>query len=404
MTTGKHVLIGIGGGIAAYKVCQLISRLYQSGVLMRVILTDAAQQFITPLTVSTLSRHCAYTDIDFWQNSARPLHIELGEWADLFLIAPLTANTLGKLAYGFADNLLTNTVLASRCPILVAPAMNTEMWEQSSVQRNWQILQGEQRYHVLEPTGGLLACDRAGTGRMAEPDQLLRTVQSLLYSQGKRDFLGKNVLINGGGTQEYLDPVRFIGNPATGKMGRAIAQAAIDRGATVTLVHGGNTDIPMIPSPNFRLISVVSADEMYQTMLAHFPTTDYTILSAAVADVKPAHYSPEKVPKNNLPECLPLASVPDIAATLGTQKQPQQILVGFAAQTGNFVKPAREKMARKNLDYIVANPIDRVEGGFGSDQNQCIILGKAGLEQSIPLCSKLQLAHYLLDHLKAQQA
>jgi len=399
MTTGKKVLIGLGGGIAAYKVCQLISRLYQADVSIRVILTNAAQQFITPLTVSTLSRHHAYTDVEFWQNSARPLHIELGEWADLFLIAPLTANTLGKLAYGFADNLLTNTVLASRCPIIVAPAMNTDMWEQPSVQRNWQLLQHDQRYHDLEPTGGLLACDRAGTGRMAEPDQLLRTVQSLLYTGGKRDFLGKHILINGGGTQEYLDPVRYIGNPATGKMGSAIAQAAIDRGATVTLVHGGNTEIPLIPSPRFRLISVISADEMYQAMLAHFPTADYTILSAAVADVKPAHYSTKKLPKKDIPDCLPLTNVRDIAATLGKEKQPQQTLVGFAAQTGDFVKPAREKMARKNLDYIVANPIDRIEGGFGSDNNQCIILGREGQEQSIPLCSKLQLAHYLLDAL-----
>ena len=402
MTIAKKVLIGVGGGIAAYKVCQLISRLYQADVSVRVILTKAAQQFITPLTVSTLSRHHAYTDVEFWQNSARPLHIELGEWADLFLIAPLTANTLGKLAYGFADNLLTNTVLASRCPILVAPAMNTDMWEQPSVQRNWGVLQQDQRYHGLEPTGGLLACDRAGMGRMAEPDQLLRSVQSLLYSGGKRDFLGKMVLINGGGTQEYLDPVRFIGNPATGKMGSAIAQAAIDRGATVTLIHGGNTDVPVLPSPRFRLLSVVSADEMYQAMLAHFPTADYTILSAAVADVKPAHYSTEKLPKNDIPDCLPLKDVPDIAATLGKQKQPQQTLVGFAAQTGDFVKPAREKMLRKNLDYIVANPIDRAAGGFGSDENQGMILGKAGQEQSIPLCSKLQLAHYLLDCFKGK--
>ncbi|NBD31796.1 MAG: bifunctional phosphopantothenoylcysteine decarboxylase/phosphopantothenate--cysteine ligase CoaBC [Cyanobacteria bacterium] len=404
MTTRKNVLIGIGGGIAAYKVCQLISHLYQTGVSVRVILTAAAQQFITPLTVSTLSRHPAYTDNDFWHNSARPLHIELGEWADLFLIAPLTANTLGKLVYGFADNLLTNTVLASRCPVAVAPAMNTQMWEHSSVQRNWQGLQADQRYHTLEPTGGLLACDRAGTGRMAEPDQLLRTVQSLLYTEGKRDFLGKTVLINGGGTQEYLDPVRFIGNPATGKMGSAIAQAAIDRGATVTLVHGGGMEVPMIPSPRFRLLSVVSAEAMSEAMLAHFPTADYTILSAAVADVKPTHYATEKLPKTDLPQCLPLTSVPDIAATLGEHKQGQQVLVGFAAQTGDFVKPAREKMERKNLDYIVANPIDRPDGGFGSNENQGIILGKEGWEQPIPLCSKLQLAHYLLDSLQANRS
>ncbi len=396
MTTEKNVLIGIGGGIAAYKVCQLISHLHQGGISVRVMLTEAAQQFITPLTVSTLSRHQAYTDTDFWQNSAHPLHITLGGWADLLVISPLTANTLGKLAYGFADNLLTNTVLASRCPILVAPAMNTDMWEQSTVQRNWQLLKQDQRYHVLEPTGGLLACDRIGTGRMAEPDQILNTVQSLLYTQGKRDFLGKTVLVNGGGTREYFDPVRFIGNPATGKMGNAIAQAALDRGATVTLIQG-SSEVMMASSAKLKWMSVTSAEEMYQGMLLHFPDADYTILSAAVADVKPAHYSPQKFPKQKIPDCLPLADVPDIAATLGKQKQARQILVGFAAQTGDFVKPAQAKMERKNLDYIVANPIDRAEGGFGSDRNQCVILGKHGLEQEIPLCTKLELAHQLLD-------
>jgi len=197
-----------------------------------------------------------------------------------------------------------------------------------------------------------------------------------------------------------VDPVRFIGNPATGKMGSAIAQAALDRGATVTLIHGGNSEVMIPPASQLRFISVISAEEMYQGMLLHFPDADYTILSAAVADVKPERYSSQKLPKQEIPDCLPLASVPDIAATLGKQKQPQQTLVGFAAQTGEFVKPAQAKMARKNLDYIVANPIDRAEGGFGSDRNQCVILGKDGLEQEIPLCTKLELAHRLLDVIK----
>lgn len=397
MTEAKNVLIGVGGGIAAYKVCQLISHLHQAGVCVRVILTEAAQGFITPLTVSTLSRHYAYTDTDFWNNSARPLHIELGEWADLFVIAPLTANTLGKLAYGFADNLLTNTVLASSCPIILAPAMNTQMWEQPSVQRNWQTVLQEKRYHGIEPTGGLLACDRRGTGRMTEPELMLKKVQSLLYTQGKRDFSNKTVLVNGGGTREHLDPVRFLGNPATGKMGSAIAQAAIDRGANVILIQGNASVETLIPSPQLRVIPVVSAEEMYQGMMTHFPNAHYTLLAAAVGDVQPVHRSPHKLPKSEIPERLPLKPVRDIAATLGKQKHPAQILVGFAAQTGDFVKPAREKMERKHLDYIVANPIDRIESGFGSEKNQCVILGKNGFEQTIPLCSKLQLAHYLLD-------
>lgn len=400
MTEEKKVLIGVSGGIAAYKVCQLISHLHQSGVSVRVILTEAAQRFITPLTVSTLSRHPAYTDTDFWENSARPLHIELGEWADLFVIAPLTANTLSKLAYGFADNLLTNTVLASGCPLLVAPAMNTQMWEQQSVQQSWERLLQDQRYHFIEPTGGLLACDRAGKGRMAEPDQLLQTVQSLLYTQGKRDFKGKEFLINGGGTREYLDPVRFLGNPATGKMGSAIAQAARDRGAKVTLIHGESSPLSLTPSSRLKIISVESAQEMLEAMMAYFALADYTILSAAVADIKPTHYSPQKIPKQQLNRTLPLSDVPDIAATLGKQKHRSQIIVGFAAQTGDLITPAREKMQQKNLDYIVANPIASATGGFGKDDNQGVILGKNGEMQSIPLCSKLQLAHYLLDKVK----
>lgn len=397
MNDGKNVLIGIGGGIAAYKVCQLISHLYQGGVSVRVILTNAAQQFITPLTVSTLSRHHAYTDTDFWENTARPLHIELGEWADLLAIAPLTANTLGKLVYGLADNLLTNTVLASNCPILLAPAMNTQMWEQPSVQRNWEAMGQESRYHLLEPSGGRLACDHIGKGRMAEPNQIFQTIQSLLYTGGKRDFLGKNVLINTGGTREYLDPVRFLGNPATGKMGSAIAQAALDRGATVTLVYGQSSEITVTPSPRLRLISVVTAEAMLEAMVAYFPNADYTILSAAVADFKPAHYSPQKRPKQEISDYLPLKETPDIAKTLSQNKQPQQVLVGFAAQTGDFVKPAQEKLERKNLDYIIANPIDQSEGGFGSDKNQCVILGKKGEKSAIALCSKLELAHRILD-------
>ena len=191
------VLVGIGGGIAAYKVCEVISGLFKAGIEVKVILTESAQQFITPLTVATLSRHPAHTDQDFWQPIYhRPLHIELGEWADLLLIAPLTANTLGKLAQGLADNLLTNTVLASTCPVLLAPAMNTEMWNQVAVRRNWQLLSQDSRYHSAGPAVGLLACDRVGTGRMSEPDTILPYITSLLHTHGKRDLLGKRVLIS----------------------------------------------------------------------------------------------------------------------------------------------------------------------------------------------------------------
>lgn len=391
----RRVLIGIGGGIAAYKVCEVVSTLFKAGAEVRVILTRSATEFITPLTVSTLSRHPAYTDADFWQPThQRPLHIQLGEWAEVLAIAPLSANTLAKLAYGMADNLLTNTVLASTCPVLLAPAMNTQMWQQLAVQRNWQQLLVDSRYHGM-PTGyGLLACDRVGEGRMAEPQEIVTQIQSLLHTNGKRDLLGKRVLISAGGTREYLDPVRFIGNPSTGKMGLALAQAALQRGAAVTLVHGPvSLNVPQ----GVHSIPVNSAEQMRASMLEFFPSADLIIMSAAVADVKPVHYSPQKLPKRSLPTSLPLTPVPDIVAELGHHKQSHQILIGFAAQTGDIVTPALEKLHSKKLDAIVANPIDQPDSGFGSDNNQAIFLDTLGRQIKIAPCSKLQMAHHLLD-------
>ncbi len=396
---GRRVLIGVGGGIAAYKVCEVVSTLFKTGTQLRTILTQASQDFITPLTVTTLSRHPAYTDQVFWQPiHSRPVHIELGEWAEVFVIAPLTANTLAKLAYGLADNLLTNTVLASSCPVLLAPAMNTEMWEQQSVQRNWQLLLSDRRYHSVGPVAGLLACDRVGSGRMAEPREIVTAIQSLLHTGGERDLVDKRVLISTGGTREHLDPVRFIGNPSTGKMGLALAQAAMHRGANVTLVHAPTTwEVPM----GIRGIPVVSAAQMRQVMLECFSDADVIVMAAAVADVKPAEYTAEKLPKKLLPTSLSLEPVPDILAELGHRKQPHQRLIGFAAQTGDIVTPALRKLNEKKLDAIAANPIDQPNAGFGSDTNQAIFLDNQGRQVEIEPCSKLQLAHHLLDFVKA---
>jgi phosphopantothenoylcysteine decarboxylase / phosphopantothenate---cysteine ligase len=392
---GRRILIGIGGGIAAYKICEVVSTLAKAGAEVRVILTAGAQQFVTPLTFATLSRHPAYTDDSFWQPTHhRPLHIELGEWAEVFLIAPLTANTLGKLAYGLADNLLTNTVMASVCPVLLAPAMNTDMWEQQSVQRNWQLVQTDARYHVLAPGSGRLACDRVGAGRLAEPPEILAHLQSLLHTSGQ-DLSGQQVLISAGGTREFLDPVRFIGNPSTGKMGIALARAALHRGASVTLVH---TPMENLPSGVDR-IPVESAAEMQQAMVTNFPKADLIIMAAAVADVRPATYSPTKLPKRSLPTQLDLAAVPDIVAELSQLKQPHQKLVGFAAQTGDIITPALEKLQRKGLDAIVANPIDQPDSGFGSDRNQVVLIDRQGNQRAIAPCSKLKIAHYLFDFL-----
>ncbi|MFM1842629.1 MAG: Phosphopantothenoylcysteine decarboxylase / Phosphopantothenoylcysteine synthetase [Cyanobacteriota bacterium] len=391
--------MGICGGIAAYKLCEVVSRLFQQGAEVRVILTDAAQHFITPLTFSTLARHTAYTDADFWHPvHCRPLHIELGEWADVFLIAPLTAQTLGKLTHGLGDNLLTNTVLASRCPILLAPAMNTDMWEQVAVQNNLKQLQGDRRYQMLSPNAGLLACDRRGQGRLAEPQQIIDRLQAILFTQGERDLTGKNIVITAGGTQEYLDAVRFIGNPATGKMGLSLAQAAVDRGATVTLIHGPIGDL--VPPMGITALPVISAAQMDQGLQRHVPQADWVIMAAAVADVKPAHTVPGKLAKKALPAQLPLAPVPDLIAHLAQQKRSDQLFVGFAAQTDDIITPAIAKLKRKKLNAIVANPVDQVDAGFGSDNNQAVIIFENGQQTEIPPCSKLEMSHLLLSYLK----
>lgn len=406
----KRILIAVSGGIAAYKICEVISTLAKAGAEVRAILTDSAQQFITPLTLATLCRHQAYTDADFWQPThGRPLHIQLGEWAELLVIAPLTANTLAKIATGMADNLLTNTLLASSCPVLLVPAMNRQMWKQNIVQHNWQQLLSDQRFHGIAPTSGVLACDlplkesegwQIGSGRMAEPKQILAHLESLLHTGGKRDLVGKRVLVSAGGTREHLDPVRFIGNPSTGKMGLAVAQAAVHRGATVTLVHAPmNTEL-VAQLPDVELVSVTSAEQMYQAMLQRFPEADITVMVAAVGDVQPAEYHEEKLAKQDLPTVLPLKQCTDILAELGKIKQPPQFLVGFATQTGDILTPALRKLEAKNLDIIVANPVDQANAGFGSDTNTATLINRAGKQVDIGGCSKLKLAHHLFNFIE----
>ena len=397
--TINHVLIGVSGGIAAYKVCEVVSSLAKRGIEVRVILTRSAAEFVTPLTFATLSRQPAYTDADFWQPSnGRPLHIELAEWADIFLLAPVTANTLAKLAYGMADNLLTNTVLASNCPILFAPAMNTTMWLQPTVQENWHKLLQDSRYTAIAPTEGILACDAVGTGRMAEPEMILEYLESFKFTKGKQDLKGKRVLVNAGGTREFIDPVRFIGNPSTGKQGIAIAQAAIHRGANVTLINASN-------SPTAEGIVVrfaASAKEMHQVMLEEFPKADITIAAAAIGDVRSKFQSDRKLPKSELPLNLELEYIPDIVADLVTRKQANQIVVGFAAQTGTeaeVLAAAQDKLRRKGLDAIAANMVNTSLTGFGTDTNQATFINKSGHTVSTPLCSKLELAHRLFDFL-----
>jgi phosphopantothenoylcysteine decarboxylase / phosphopantothenate---cysteine ligase len=261
------------------------------------------------------------------------------------------------------------------------------------VQRNWQLVQSDDRYHVLSPGSGRLACDRVGTGRLAEPPEILAHLESLLHTS-RRDLLGQRVLISAGGTREFLDPVRFMGNPSTGKMGMALARAALHRGASVTLVHA-----PMELLEGVDRIPVESAAEMQKAMVENFSEADLIIMAAAVADVRPATYSTTKLPKRSLPTQLDLAPVPDIVAELSLLKQPHQKLVGFAAQTGDIVTPALEKLQRKGLDAIVANPIDQPDSGFGGDRNQAIFIDSQGRQRTIAPCTKLEMAHQIFDFL-----
>lgn len=397
-TSSSNVLVGVSGGIAAYKVCEVVSTLAKAGVDVRVMLTSSVESFVSPLTFATLARHKAYTDADFWSaDQPRPLHIELAEWADYFLIAPLTANTLGKLAHGLADNLLTNTVLASTCPILLAPAMNTDMWLQPSVQRNWQQVLIDQRYHTVGPAAGRLACDRIGTGRMAAPHAILAALNSLRHTQGTRDLAGKRILISTGSTQEHIDAVRYIGNPSTGRMGIALATAAVYRGAQVSLVHGPmESRLQQTIPETVQTTAVVSAADMEAALMAQLETADLIVMAAAVADMRPQRQIAGKLAKADLPNPLPLESVPDIAARLSAHKRADQVLVGFAAQTGDILEPALSKLERKGLDAIVANPVDQPESGFGSDRNYGIFCDR---RRKIKLASdtKLSMANHIYD-------
>ncbi len=401
MLRDKKVVVGISGGIAAYKVCEVISRLFKAGAEVRVVLTDSAQRFITPLTVATLSRHAAYTDEDFWDShQPRPVHIELGEWADLILLAPLTANTLAKVSLGLADTLLTNIILASTCPVLAAPAMNTDMWQQLSVQSNWRKLQKDERYHILSPNSGLLACDRRGKGRMSEPTEIIEAIESLIHSQGRRDLAERKILISAGGTREYIDAVRFIGNPSSGKMGLAIAKAAVYRGAQVSLVHAPIEAKLLEDLPDVDRFPVTSSAEMERSLLEQATEFDWIIMCAAVGDVRSKIRHDAKLAKADLPESLDLETIPDIAAQLGQQKRTDQKLIGFAAQTGEITAPALEKLRRKNLDGIAANSIDLPDSGFGSETNQLVFIDKEGRQATIPMAPKLAIAHHLLDFIK----
>ncbi|MEN9240258.1 MAG: bifunctional phosphopantothenoylcysteine decarboxylase/phosphopantothenate--cysteine ligase CoaBC, partial [Thermostichales cyanobacterium SZTDM-1c_bins_54] len=380
----------------AYKVCDLVSSLSQKQAQVRVMLTQGAEGFIAPLTLATLARHPAYTDREFWHHGqGRPLHIELGEWAEAVVIAPLTANTLSKMALGLADNLLTNVVLATAAPLLLAPAMNTTMWEQPAIQAHWQHLTN--RYWTLAPASGRLACDAVGAGRLPPLPLLEETLAALLWTGGRQDWQGRQVLVTGGPTREFWDPVRLLTNPATGRMGLAVANAAAARGADVTYIYGG--ELPADPHPRVQRIPIDSAAELLQALEGVFPRVDTVFMAAAVSDVRPAVFSASKRPKQDLELLLPLEPVPDLLKLLAQRNQayaPRKLLIGWAAQTGDPRPAARQKRLEKGLDAIIANPIDHPQAGFAATTNQGFWI-TADQEVALPLTSKIEMAQRILD-------
>lgn len=390
MLRGKTVLLGVTGGIAAYKAAALTSALVKQHANVEVVMTANATQFVTPLTFEQLSGNRVVTDTFDRNFSFHVAHISLAEKADAVLIAPSTANVCAKLAHGIADDMLTSTVLACRCPKLIAPAMNTNMYENPVTQNNLETLRGY-GWNVIEPASGRLACGSVGKGKMPEPETLLET---LLHEIAfKKDYAGKKVLVTAGPTQEAVDPVRYLTNHSSGKMGYAIARAATMRGAEVTLVSG----VTALEPPAFvKTVPVVSASEMFDAVTSLAPQADYIFKAAAVADYTPAEYSTEKKKKQDGDLSVPLTRTKDILAFLGRNRRPGQVICGFSMETESLLENSRAKLTRKNADMICANSLRTEGAGFGVDTN-VITLITAQDTTELPLQSKDTAAHAILD-------
>ena len=389
--TGKEIVLGVTGGIAAYKSAEIVSRLRHSGANVHVIMTRNATEFIAPLTFQTLSANQVVTDTfeapEYWNVE----HVALAKLADIFVVAPATANILAKMASGIADDMLSTTLLATKAQILVAPAMNTGMWTAPATQNNVKVLK-ERGVRMIGPESGMLACGDEGAGRMSEPETIVEEICRILFR--KQDYAGKKVLITAGATRERLDPVRFITNDSSGKMGFAIAEAARDRGAEVTVIRGSVTaEIPA----GIRMIRIESARELYDAMMQKAPEQDVIIQAAAVSDYRPAEQKDRKIKKESGSDLtLILTENPDIAKAVGEQKKPGQTLVGFAAETDNLLKNAKSKLGKKKLDLIVANDVTKPGAGFNVDTNIAVLITSDGSTEE-PLQTKRQLAERILD-------
>ncbi len=392
MLKGKTVILGVCGGIAAYKIPNLASMLVKSGANVHVLMTENAAQFITAVTFETLTGHKCIIDTFDRNFEFNVEHVSLAKQADVFLAAPATANVIGKLAHGICDDMLTTTAMACKCPMLIAPAMNTRMYENPILQDNLDILR-KYGMTVIDPAAGRLACGDTGAGKMPEPEELFDYIcQAIEYP---KDLAGKKVLVTAGPTREALDPVRFITNHSTGKMGYALAKAAARRGAEVTLVSGPVS----IPAPRFvKVVPVESAREMFEAVTSLALEQDAVIKAAAVADYRPAEVASEKIKKSDGSMSIPMERTDDILAWLGAHRQPGQFLCGFSMETENLLENSRKKLEKKKIDMIAANSLKEPGAGFGVDTNVVTLITKDG-QEALARMSKEETAHRILDRI-----
>ena len=394
MLKGKHIILGVTGSIAAYKAATLTRLLVKEGASVKVVMTPLAKEFITPLTMATLSKSPIMVDFYNPENGDWNSHVDLGLWADLYLIAPASANTIGKMAGGIADNLLLTTYLSAKCPVMVAPAMDLDMYKHPATQRNLKVLQSFGNI-IIEPESGELASGLIGKGRMEEPERIVAFITD--YFARQADFKGKKVVVTAGPTYEKIDPVRFIGNYSSGKMGLAIAEELAGRGAEVVLVCG---PVNLKTShPAIRRVDVESAAQMYEVTSKEFVNSDVAVLSAAVADFTPKEKADHKIKRGKDDLLLELLPTKDIAAELGRIKTVSQLLVGFALETNDEEVNALSKMQRKNLDMIVLNSLNDKGAGFSVDTNKVTILDKAGDKTVYELKTKVEVAKDIVDQI-----
>ncbi len=389
---GKKILLGITGSIAAYKSAALVRLLVKSGAEVRVVMSRSAHDFVTPLTLATLSRNPVLTEFTAGSTGEWNNHVELGLWADLFVIAPASANTLSKMAAGSCDNLLTAVYLSARCPVAVSPAMDLDMWHHAATQRNISQL-SQDGVRFIAPRFGELASGLVGLGRMAEPEEIHQFIVDTISSTSA--LAGKKVLLTAGPTQEAIDPVRYVTNHSTGKMGYAVAEALARAGAQVHVVSGPTT--LDVAHPMISVERVTSAEQMWQACEKHFAHVDLAVLSAAVADYKPLKAADQKIKKNESALVLTLTKTVDIAAELGKRKKPHQVIVGFALETENEEAHALEKMERKNFDLIVLNSLRDAGAGFGGDTNKIKMISRDKRVQSFELKSKKEVARDIVQ-------